>query len=136
MPIKSILVVLALSGWGLALWALKRPPEERVVTKIEYKDRVVTKERIRIVTAPDGSRVETRVTEIDKAAQGSASSSPARPLPKYSLGLSYELNFTNSNEITRVYNLHLSRRLWESPLWTTVTISSNKSLAIGLSIEF
>lgn len=136
MPIKTILLVLSLSGWGLALWALKRPPEERVVTKVEYRDRVVTKEQVKIITAPDGSKVETRTIETDKMAQGSALSSLSKPLPKYSLGLSYELNFTNLNNVTRVYNLHLSRRLWESPLWTTVTISSNKRLAIGLSIEF
>lgn len=133
---KPLLFIFSLSGWVIAFWVFHHPPKERVVIKTEYRDQIVTKEQVRTVVAQDGSKIETRTIETNKTAQGSVAYAPSKPLPKYGLGLSYETNLSNFNNVTQMYNLHLSRRLWESPLWTTITISSNKSLAIGLSIEF
>lgn len=134
MPIKSILIVLALTGWGLAFWALRQP--ERTVTKTEYKDRIITKKQVKIVTTPDGTTTETRVVETDKTAQQISAAPTNRPLPKYSLGLSYKLDLTTLNHKNETYTLQLNRRLWESPVWTTITIASDRSIAVGFLVEF
>lgn len=138
MKLKLSLLLLALTGWGAFL--LKPNPQPQVVEKVVTVDRIVTKNvhKVRTETLPNGNKVVTETKSNSNATEREqqirTSTSELHVNSKYSLGLSVRLD--PFNPLVREYELELGYRLWESPLWGTLAVSSNKQVSLGLRYEF
>lgn len=130
----------------LNVWLLNRPkpaPETQTVEKIVTVDRVVVKtvDKVRTVTRPDGTKIVTEtkihVDETEKSRQVEKHVSTLKTLNKYSLGLEVG-RVAGLDVITRpnVYKAQIGYRLWDTPVWTTITAGSDRTVLIGLRIEF
>ncbi len=138
MRTKIIMVLVALMGWGLAIWSLSRPapkPQIEVRYKTVTKDRIAVKKLQEKVTKPDGTVIERHVAtgsrEVRKASESVLKRSP---LSKYSLGLSARSDLVWP--LKPQYTLELGKRLWESPVWITTSISTDRSVTLGIRYEF
>lgn len=141
------LALLALLGWG-AFWVVSKRPLPSVEVKergvyqdrVVYKDRIVTRDVTRTVTKPDGTKIVTaektdtkeHVAETEKTRQVEFHTTTAKT--QYSLGIGVKLD--PFNPLERKYSLELGRRLWNSPMWVRAGASTDKTLTLGLSIEF
>lgn len=140
------LVVLTLLGWGLFVWQqsqTEKQPTERLVTKTEFKDRVVTKLLTQIVTKPDGTKIETRETSTSQTRASTTASEKtiSQPqLPKNSFGAEVKIpNFDSFRP--KLYDLQYGRRLGQTNLWTTTSLTVNDRLQfqavyVGLRYDF
>lgn len=121
----ALLGALAMLGWGLFLWSVRRPipaPTERVLTKIEYRDRIVNKIVEQTKTSPDGTVVKTVVREQSKETLAARSEQSVKPrLDKYSLGLGVRADLARPLAAP-VYRLEIGRRLGETSVWGTLGI--------------
>ncbi len=139
----ALLGALAILGWGLFYWSARRTPVERIVTKVEYRDRVVNKVTTQTETLPGGTVVKTVIQESSKEVIRSKSAETVRPnLTRYSLGLSVETSITRLDPI---YRIELGHRLWESPAWATIgleyqprsrNVYDDLSVLVGLSLRW
>lgn len=135
---KLVFLLISLGGWGLAGWLLSRPkpsPQVRQVEKVVTQDRIVTQTLQTRITKPDGTIIEkvkdTQSKTLEKAQEKVFERTP---LSQYSLGLS-----TRSSVIWPLKNdftLELGKRLWDSPLWVTTSVNTDKTVTIGIRIEF
>lgn len=139
---RVILLLLALIGWGLAGYLITRPAPKPIVQEV-YKettrDQVVVKTYQETVTAPDGTVTKRDVQETQKTAQTSISARRETPsplkLPRYSLGISALLDPARPLK-PHVYEIEVSRRLWETPAWATIAVNTKKEITLGIRIEF
>jgi len=138
-----VLAVLAVLGWGLFLLKSTKPPVtvEKVVVQevVKYKDRVVTKDVVRTETRPDGTKIVTETKSQSKSTESETSKTKvletSKPvLSKYSLGVS--LHPKTLFPFEPVYGLEVGMRLWQSPLWGTVSYNTDREWSIGLRMEF
>lgn len=138
MKLKLSLLLLALAGWGAFL--LKPSPKPQVVEKVVTVDRIVTKNvhKVRTETLPNGNKVVTETKSNSNATEREqqirTSTSELHVNSKYSLGLSVRLD--PFNPLVREYELELGYRVWASPLWGTLAVSSDKQVSLGLRYEF
>ncbi len=135
---RIVWVLLGCLGWGLAGWLASRPlpaPQERIVTKVEYRDRIVNRDMEKTTTRPDGTVTKTRVTtaEIEKKVDVSEEHQKS-VMSQYRVGLVVRSHLSNNS--LKVYGLDLSTRLGGSPLWGSLQINQDRSIAIGLSYEW
>jgi len=135
-----VLAVLVAMGVGYKLAPSPAAETKTVfVDKVQYVDRVVTKDVIRTVTKPDGTKIVTeskaretvKTLEKDKTVSLSA---PAPPLPRYSVGVNVQPKHLYPFE--GVYGAELGVRIGNSPIWGTVEIRSNKDWSLGARWEF
>ncbi len=146
MNYKAIAIVLGLVGWGLAgMLALRSAPEPVVQTveKIVHVDREVIKDRVvtKTVSKPDGTKIVTETSTQTVTKERVDEQTKIRQVPndvsaqaRYSLGLGIRLD--PFDPLKRDYTLELGKRLWKTPLWGKVAIGTDKTISLGLSIEF
>lgn len=136
-----VLLVVSISGWWVAL--RPRPPIE--VEKIVFKDRVtekvvlVNKDVIKTETRPDGTKIviesKMRQTDVTKEREkASESTKTSSPLPKYSLGVGAILD--PYRPLKRDYAATAGVRLWNSPIWAEIQVTTKKDVTLGLRLEF
>ncbi len=144
----ALLGALAILGWGLFLWSALRPitaPSERIVTKVEYRDRTVNKIVTQTKTLPGGAVIKTVTQENTKESVRAQSVESVKPrLDRYSLGLGVQVDLSRPLA-DPVYSIEMGRRLWESPLWGTIgveyrprseTVLGDYSVLVGLSYRW
>jgi len=139
------------------------PPKTEYIfvatTKVEYKywgevKEVVTyknRDVVRIVTKPDGTKIETKIVERE----GSDTKSNTQIITQveekkviesavvvksvksnYNIGVGYSISKgVLSFRLTEIF-LDGSMRLAASPLWLTTSISKGNGLTLGLRLEF
>lgn len=114
-----------------------RPAKVEVVEKVTTVDRIVVKkyQKVKTVTKPDGTKIVTETkTDSKTAEKGTEAVAMTPKLPKYSLGLGIVLD--PFNPLKRDYSLEAGFRLWKTPFWGKVGLSTNKTLTLGVSVEF
>ena len=118
-----------------------QPAETKTVfvDKVIYKDRVVTKDVVRTETRPDGTKIVTEEKSKDVSRQQEhevkkETVTVSADTAKYSLGLGLVLD--PFNPLKREYQVELGRRLWETPIWATVSYQTNKTIVLGLRVHF
>lgn len=144
----ALLGILAILGWGLFFWSVRRPipaPTERIVTKVEYRDRTVNKIVTQTKTLPGGTVIKTVTQENIKESVRAQSAESVKPrLDRYSLGLGVRVDLSRPLA-DPVYSIEMGRRLWESPLWGTIGIEyrprsenvlGDYSVLVGLSYRW
>lgn len=135
-----LLAALALIGVGYKLAPVHPAKTETVfVDKVVYQDRVVTKDVVRTETRPDGTKIVTEEKVKDTSRQEERevkreTVTVSTPLTKYSIGLGLVLD--PFNPLKREYQVELGKRLWTSPMWLTASYQTNKSIVLGLKLEF
>lgn len=135
-----LLAVLALIGVGYKL-APVNPAETKTVfvDRVVVKDRILTKDVVRTETRPDGTKIITQTAEhatehsSDTDKSKTVVVSTATPT-HYSLGVGLLLN--PFNPLKRGYQVELGKRLWDSPFWGTVTVSTRHEFTVGVRVEF
>lgn len=138
-------LVALVSSILLNVWLLTRPrpvPEIKTVEKVVTVDRVVVEEKevIKTVTKPDGTKIVTETkTKTDEKVKVSDKSKETVIAKKtrYSLGL--EVGRPLGLDIltaSNVYRAELGYRLGDSPLWATVTLGTDKTVLVGIRLEF
>jgi hypothetical protein len=148
MKAYAALVVVALAGWGLFFYQRNQVPAvqtitvDKIVEKQVFVDRIVNKDMVRTETRPDGTKIVTESHSQDKsvtkeevkAQTHSETVAVNSPLTKYSLGLGVRLD--PFNPLKRQYEIDLGRRLWTTPIWGKLSVSTDKTVTLGLSVEF
>jgi hypothetical protein len=135
--LRAFLASVGILGWVLAVWALRRPippPTERVETKVEYVDRVVTKTVEKVVRAPDGTVTEIKevIGERMKSTQNVQNVVKTATQPDYSVGVTARMDWESSQP---VYGIELGRYLGAG-LWGTIGIDTEKNVTGGISWHF
>lgn len=137
--------LLAVAGWGLYLFH-PRPPVTQIVyqDRVVHVDRVVTKDVVRTLTKPDGTKVVTETKYQDRLVEKEvvktlSQSTPA--LPRYSLGLSIRPNFSDLRYSSQTYEIEGAKRIGQSPFWITASASARGDLkdpgfSLGIRFEF
>jgi hypothetical protein len=135
--LKAFLASVGILGWVLAVWALRRPippPAERVETKVEYVDRVVTKTVEKVVRAPDGT--VTEIKEVTGERMNSTTNTQevvkSFPHPDYSVGVTARMDWKS---VQLVYGVELGRYLGAG-FWGTVSVDTEKNVTGGISWHF
>lgn len=149
MDLKSKIIVglslASLSGWGLYL-SKKPAPEAKTVIqdRVQYVDRVVTKDVVRTVTKPDGTKIvtETKEATVSKESLKETNKTVSTPvLSKYSLGVSVRPDFSDLRMTSQTYEIEAGKRLGQSLVWATASVSARGDLkdpevSVGLRLEF
>lgn len=134
--LRAFLASVSILGWVLAVWALRRPipaPAERVETKVEYVDRVVTKTVEKIVRAPDGTVTEVKETTNEAAKTTTAAQSVLKSAqPDYSVGVTARMNWEN---VKPIYGIEVGRHLGHG-FYGTIGIDIHKNVTGGISWHF
>jgi hypothetical protein len=128
--VKNYLIALVLGlGSGIAItkryWPTVQVKESvKIVTKVETKQRVVTKE----VIMPNGQKETTTTIDTAIASQSEASKSlaPARP--------DWFFNVTTTRQ-TDVFRIGINRRFL-GQFYFTGTVDNKGELMFGLGLEF
>ena len=135
MQSRIILTLLSILGWGAFTWAIRRPVTPPVVETKEV-ERIVTKVVVKEVTKPDGT-VTRETTSFQAQDKAKTVQVPVKaPLSRWSLGVTTSIPLDHLLPLTPVYGVLVGRRVFESPIWVTVVMNSNKEATLGLSIEF
>lgn len=134
--LRAFLASAGILGWVLAVWALRRPipaPVERVETKVEYVDRVVTKTVEKVVRAPDGTVTEIKevVGERMKSTQNSQNVVKTAQ-PDYSVGVTARMDWKN---VKPIYGIEVGRHLGHG-FYGTIGIDIHKNVTGGISWHF
>lgn len=133
---RAFLASVGILGWVLAVWVLRRPippPTERVETKVEYVDRVVTKTVEKVVRAPDGTVTEVKETTNENAKSITNAQNVIKTAqPDYSVGVTARLDWQNAKPI---YGVELGKYLGGG-FWGTVSIDTHKNVTGGISWHF
>lgn len=139
-------LVALVSSILLNVWLITRPkpvPEIKTVEKIKVVEveKEVTKEVIKTITKPDGTKIvtetKTETKEKTKIDTKVVTKEVTAKKPKYSLGL--EVGRPIGLDIlqqSNIYRAEIGYRLGESPVWVTTTVGSDKTVLVGLRIEF
>ena len=143
--LKLVGFVLAVLAAGVVGYKLAPSPVAETKTvyvdRVQVVEKVVTKDVVRTVTKPDGTKIvttestheKTHVDETDKSRHVVVgSTSPA--MTRYSLGIGIRLD--PFNPLKREYEIELGKRLWQTPLWVRATVRTDKTVSLGLSYEF
>ncbi len=138
------LVLVAILGLFGTYTGWTRPlpkPEAVTVEKVVTQGRIVVKkvDQVKTETRPDGTKIVTETrsdTHSDtKRAETARQVTVTRSvLPRYSLGVGVTLD--PFNPLQRDYSIETGVRLWKSPLWGKVEVSTKKTVTLGLEIEF
>lgn len=135
-----LLAVLALIGVGYKL-APVHPAETKTVyvDRVVVKDRVVTKDVVRTETRPDGTKIVTQTAEHSETKTNTHEVKKETVVVSsdrthYSLGLGLVLD--PFHPLNRVYNIEIGKRLWQSPVWVTMSYQTNRTVLFGLRTEF
>lgn len=134
--LRAFLASVGILGWVLAVWALRRPipaPTERVETKVEYVDRVVTKTVEKVVRTPDGTVTEVKETTNEAAKIATASQSVLKTAqPDYSVGVTARMDWESTKPI---YGIEVGRHLGHG-FYGTIGIDVHKNVTGGISWHF
>jgi hypothetical protein len=99
-------------------------------------ERIVTKVVVKEVTKPDGT-VTRETTSFQAQDKAKTLQVPVKaPLSRWSLGVTTSIPLDHLLPLTPVYGVLVGRRVFESPIWVTAAMNSNKEATLGLSIEF